>query len=110
MARYLAMAKWNAAGAAGSRAEGFAKRVEVTRKIWESMGATVECVYFAPSTSEWDPIGIVDGVSSDAVYAVGNLVMGTGTVERVGALELRTGEEADIAAAIDIPYRAPGKA
>ena len=109
MARYLAMAKWNAKGAAGTRTDGFANRAAATRGIWESMGATVESVYYSTTSDEWDVFAIVDGVTSDQVFAVANTVMSGGAVDRAWAIELRTGEEADRALAMKVLYTPPSQ-
>lgn len=111
MARFFIAAKWNGAGAAGARSDGFAKRAENTRTVWESLGGTVECVYFGSATSEWDVVTIVDGITSDHIQAVASMVMASGTVVSGTAMELRTGEEADSAiASVEVAWRAPGQA
>jgi uncharacterized protein with GYD domain len=99
MPRYLVTAKWTAEGLAASTADGLVKRAAMTTALWEGLGGTVDAMYFAPATAEWDVIGIVDGVSSDAVFATANRVFGGGATVRVGAIELRTPEEADAAIA-----------
>ena len=46
MGTFIAVAKWNSKGVAGVQADGYEKGVQVVRDMWESMGATVESVYF----------------------------------------------------------------
>jgi hypothetical protein len=80
----------------------------MTRGLWESLGAKVECLYYAPGTADFDVLGIIDGASSDAVFAFVNKVLGGGTVVGGSAVELRTPEEADAAVAVEISYRPAG--
>ena len=46
---------------------------------------------------------------SDAVFALATTVLGSGAVEKGGAVELRTPTEADAAAATKVLYRSPAQ-
>ena len=107
VARFLTVARWNATGAAGVRGDGFGKRTKVLRDMWESMGGRVECVYYTNASTEFDVFAVVEGVTSEQVFAVAKRVNAGGTVERAWAVELLSPEEADQAASTEVRWEPP---
>ena len=103
MARYFCSAKMTPEGVAGLRAGGYAKRSADLRTIWESVGASVESVFY-PLTPEWTVVLIVNA-SSDDVFSVWSRACANSTTERGDAIEIRTGEEADAATSKSVTRR-----
>ena len=109
MSKYLVTVKMTPQGLAARTAGGFAAWAALNPPVWESVGGSVDCTYYTPSSSEWDFVSIVNVPNSDAVFAVMNRLMAGGAAQGCSATELRTGEEADAAVAVHVAYTPPGQ-
>lgn len=105
MSKYLFQGAYVGAGLTGLVAEGGTSRVEAAKALFESLGGTLECFYFAFGAD--DLIVICDLPDNESAAAFTLAVTGTGKATgRVTAL--LTPEEMDRAAAKSPQYRAPG--
>ena len=109
MPGYLMTVKLTPQGLAARTSGGFAAWAALNPRTIESVGGMVECTYFTPSSSEWDFVAIVNLPTSDAAFAIANRLMAGGAAQACGTTELRTAEEADAAAAIQVDYTPPGQ-
>ena len=107
MARFIGFAKWTTTGAAGTRSAGFVNRAQINRDVWESMGGKVESISYSMTTADWDLVVVLDGLSSEQVFAVLKLVEASGAVERAWAVEVLTPEQADQAASVQLNWAPP---
>lgn len=106
MPRYLTLTKYTPDALAAVRKEGYTSRVQNLRTLMESVGGSLESLYFMPS-AQWDFVAI-NNCDSDAAFAILSLGSSSKVVERVEMYELKTGEEADSAVARQMQYRPPG--
>jgi len=107
MPHYLLQGSYTAEGAKGLLAEGGSSRIAQATALLESVGGTVECLYFAYGAD--DIIGVCEVPDTASAAAVSLAVSSTGMVN-VCLTPLITPEELDAAAEIaaDVAYRPPG--
>ena len=106
MSRYIIFGTYAAETLAAVRRDGYVSRVEVNRRLSESLGGRLECMYFM-SASEWDFFAIGE-LSSEAVFAIVSGGNATGAFTRIEAREIRTAEEADEITSSGFEWVAPG--
>ena len=106
MPHYLLQGSYTAEGAKGLLAEGGSSRIAQATALLESVGGTVECLYFAYGA---DIIGVWEVPDTSSAAAVSLAVSSTGMVN-VRLTPLITPEELDAAAEIaaGVTYRPPG--
>ena len=107
MPHYLLQGSYTAEGAKGLLAEGGSSRIAQATALVESVGGTVECLYFAYGAD--DIIGVCEMPGTSSAAAVSLAVSSTGMVN-VCLTPLITPEELDAAAEIaaGVVYRPPG--
>ena len=107
MPHYLLQGSYTAEGAKGLLAEGGSARIAQATALLESVGGTVECLYFAYGAD--DIIGVCEVPDTSSAAAVSLAVSSTGMVN-VRLTPLITPEELDAAAEIaaGVTYRPPG--
>ena len=105
MAKYLAIARYNAEGIKGVIAKGGTARVEASRKLVEGAGGSVESFYFALGEDDvYVVCDLPDNVTAAAVSM--NAAASGMMVSRMVAL--LTADEVDRAAAAKMHFDAPG--
>ena len=107
MPKYLIAVSYTAEGAKGVVAEGGSGRVKAARALLESVGGTLESMYFA--FGDVDVYAIADAPSaSDAAAAA--LALGASGAASSSTTVLMTAEEVDEAArkVASVVYRPPG--
>jgi uncharacterized protein with GYD domain len=105
MPKYLARAKYVGDGVKGLMTEGGTKRREAVEASLASVGATLDCFYYA--FGETDVFGIADFPDDASAAAWSLMVNSTGAVS-LHIVPLMTPEDLDAAAAKTPSYRAPG--
>jgi uncharacterized protein with GYD domain len=105
MGKYLVRANYVGDGVKGLMQEGGTKRVENARAAIESVGGSLESLYFA--FGDTDLFGICDFPDDASATALSLMINSTGRVS-VRLTPLMTPEEVDAAAAKTPSYRAPG--
>ncbi len=107
MPHYLLQGSYTAEGAKGLLAEGGSSRIAQATALLESVGGTVECLYFAYGAD--DIIGVCEVPDTSSAAAVSLAVSSTGMVN-VRPTPLITPEALDAAAEIaaGVTYRPPG--
>jgi uncharacterized protein with GYD domain len=106
MAKYLVKARYSAEGARGVISGGGSARVEAVRQLIESVGGTLESLYFAFGGT--DVYITVDAPDDTAIAAVTMTVGASGALAAVETVVLLTPEEIDEAARRTVSYRPPG--
>jgi uncharacterized protein with GYD domain len=107
MPKYLVTARYSPEGARGViKGGGGTARVEAVRQLVESVGGTVESLYFAFGGT--DVYITVDAPDNAAVAAVAMTVGASGALSAIETIVLLTPEEVDEAARRTVNYRAPG--
>jgi uncharacterized protein with GYD domain len=105
MPKFLARASYVGDGIKGLMAEGGTKRRAAVQASLESVGATLECFYYA--FGDTDVFGIADFPDDASATAWSLMVNATGAVS-LHLVPLMTPEDLDAAAAKTPVYRAPG--
>ena len=107
MPHYLIQGSYTAEGTKGLLVEGGSSRIAQATALVESVGGTVECLYFAYGAD--DIIGVCEVPDTSSAAAVSLAVSSTGMVN-VCLTPLITPEELDAAAEIaaGVVYRPPG--
>ena len=106
MPKYMVELSYTAAGSAGVFKDGGSKRRAEAEKLVQSLGGTVECVYFA--FGDVDLFAICD--LPDNVSAATLALATAGSVEITGKTTvLLTPEEIDAATAKSVSYTPPGQ-
>ena len=105
MPKYLITGSYTTQGVKGVMAEGGSRRVAAVRELIESLGGTLESMYFAFGSDDWY---ITVDLPSNAAMAAGALtVASTGSINP-RTVVLLTAEEVDAAVKMSPDYRAPG--
>ena len=105
MGKYLFQANYTQAGLAGLQKEGgTARRAALTATV-ESVGGTVEAMYYA--LGERDAYLIVD-LPDDATATALSIAMGAAGALEINVTVLVTPETVDEAVAKSVSYRPPG--
>jgi uncharacterized protein with GYD domain len=107
MSKYIIFGTYTAETLAAVRNDGYVTRVEINRRLSESLGGGLECMYFM-TASEWDFFAIGE-LSSEAVFAIVSGGNATGAFQRIQAREIRTAEEADEITSSGFEWVAPGQ-
>lgn len=105
MPKYLVRANYVGDGIRGLMAEGGTKRRDAVEASLESVGATLECFYYA--FGDTDVFGIGDFPDEASATAWSLMVNSSGAVT-LNLVPLLTPEALDAAAARTPSYRAPG--
>lgn len=105
MAKYLIHGNYVGDGLKGLMKEGGSKRRDAVKTLIESVGGTVECIYYA--FGETDVFVIVD-VPDNATAAALSLITNASGAVTVRATVLMTPEEIDEAVKKKPTYRPPG--
>lgn len=105
MAKFLWQASYTAQGASGLLKEGGSGRREAVRKAVDSVGGTLEAIYFAFGSD--DVIVIAEFPDNATCAGVSLAVSATGMVN-LRTTVLLTPEEVDAGARLSPTYRPPG--
>ena len=105
MPKFLIQGSYTADGVKGLMAEGGTGRMKAATAACESVGGTVESLYFA--YGDTDVIAVADFPDAASAAAVSLLINASGAVS-VTLTPLITAEELDAAAAMTPSYRPPG--
>jgi len=105
MPKYLIEASYTLEGIRGVQSAGGSSRREAVSKVAESVGGTLESMYFA--FGDRDVYTIVDLPDNEAAAAVALTVNASGAVN-LKTTVLMTPEEVDAAARRSVEYRPPG--
>jgi uncharacterized protein with GYD domain len=106
MAKYLNYGNFVGDGIKGLLKDGGSSRVAAVKKLFESMGGTLECYYYA--FGEYDYFVIADLPDKVSAAAALLAVNASGRVKN-NAVVLITPEEMDEVAKKSPTYRAPGQ-
>lgn len=105
MAKYLIRANYLGDGIKGLMAEGGTKRQEAARSAIESVGGTLDSMYYA--FGDTDVYGICDFPDDASATALSLLINASGAVS-ARLTPLMTPEDVDAATAKSPSYRPPG--
>ena len=105
MPKYLITGTYTSQGVQGVLAEGGSGRVAAVTKLIESLGGTLESMYFAFGSDDW--YITVDLPSHVATAAATMTVAATGSINP-RTVVLLTADEVDAAVKLSPSYRAPG--
>ena len=105
MPKYLFRASYSAAGAAGVLKEGGSAREGAVRALVESVGGTVDSMYWAMGA---DDFILIADVPDSAAAAAASLTVGASGAAKVSTSELMTAADVDGVVSRRVAYRAPG--
>ena len=105
MSKYLITGSYTTQGVKGVMAEGGSARVAAVRTLIESLGGTLESMYFAFGNDDWY---ITVDLPSNAAMAAGALTVAATGSTNPRTVVLLTAEEVDAAVKLSPEYRAPG--
>ena len=105
MAKYLLKGNYVGAGIKGLMADGGSKRREAASAAIQSVGGTLDCLYYA--FGDTDLFGICDFPDDASAAALSLAVNSTGSVA-ISLTPLMTPEDVDAAVAKSPSYRPPG--
>ena len=105
MSKYLVVASYSSDGVKGLMQEGGSARSAAAAAAIESVGGSLDCMYYA--FGDDDVVGICDMPDSASAAAVSMMINSTGAVS-LKLTPLITVEEVDAAAALTPAYRPPG--
>lgn len=105
MAKYLFRGNYVGDGVKGLMAEGGSKRRDAARAAIESVGGTLDCMYYA--FGEHDVFGIGDFPDDASATALSLMINASGKVT-LSLTPLMTPEDLDAAASKTPSYRPPG--
>ena len=105
MAKFLVRANYTGDGVKGLMSEGGSKRRDAATAAIESVGGTLDCMYYA--FGETDMYAICDMPDNASATAVSLLINSSGAVS-LNMIPLMTPEDVDAAVAKTPSYRAPG--
>ena len=105
MAKYLFIGNYTAEGAKGLLKEGGTARREAIRQIVESLGGTLESLYWAFGA---DDAYIVADLPSHAAAAAASLKISGSGAAGMRTTPIITAEDLDAAAKLSPTYRPPG--
>ena len=107
MPKYLVTARYSPEGARGViKGGGGTARVDAVRQLVESVGGTVESLYFAFGGT--DVYITMDAPDNASVAPLAMTVVASGAISAIETVVLLTPEEVDEAARRAVNYRAPG--
>lgn len=105
MSKYLIRANYVGDGIKGLMSEGGSKRRDAAKAALESVGGTLDCMYYA--FGDTDVYAICDLPDQGSATAVSLLINSSGAVT-LNLVPLMTPEDVDAAVAKAPKYRAPG--
>jgi uncharacterized protein with GYD domain len=105
MSKYLIRANYVGDGITGLMSEGGSKRRDAAKAALESVGGTLDCMYYA--FGDTDVYAICDLPDQASATAVSLLINSSGAVT-LNLVPLMTPEDVDAAVAKAPKYRAPG--
>jgi uncharacterized protein with GYD domain len=105
MGKYLFQGTYTEQGVKGLLKDGGSGRVRAVEQMAASVGATVECYYFAHGSDDF--FLVMDLPDTITAVALALIVNATGTL-KVRSTPLITPQELDRATQISASYRAPG--
>ena len=105
MARYLFIGRYTAEGAKGLLREGGSGRLDAARQVVESVGGSLESLYWGFGKDDFYAIG--DLPSHAAAAAISLTLAGSGS-SSVRSIPLMTAEDIDAATKLSPSYRPPG--
>jgi len=105
MAKYLVIGSYTAQGAGGVLKEGGSGRRDAARQVIESVGGTLESIYWGFGTDDFYATVELPG---HAAATAASLKISSSGAARVRTVPLMTAEEIDAAAKLSPNYRAPG--
>jgi uncharacterized protein with GYD domain len=105
MAKYLVIGSYTAQGAAGVLKEGGSGRREAARQAVESVGGTLESIYWGFGTDDF--YATVD-LPGHAAAVAASLKIGASGSSRVRTVPLLSAEDVDAATQLSPTFRAPG--
>jgi len=105
MSKYLIRANYVGAGIKGLMSEGGSKRRDAAKAAVESVGGSLDCMYYA--FGDTDVYAICDLPDQASATAVSLLINSSGAVT-LNLVPLMTPEDVDAAVAKAPEYRAPG--
>lgn len=105
MGKYLIRGNYIGDGISGLMSEGGSRRRDAARAAIESVGGTMDCMYYA--FGDTDVYGICDFPDEASATALSLLINASGSVE-VMLTPLMTPEDVDAAASKSPTYRPPG--
>ena len=106
MAKYLLKVSYSAEGLEGVRKEDAAARGAFIGQLLETVGGTLESLYFAFGPD--DVILIVDLPDNKTAMAIAATVSASDAISSFETVPLMTTQEVDAAMKISVGYRAPG--
>jgi len=106
MATYIVGVKLTANSTALNSKLGYVNLRAETAKAWASVGGTLEALYLGIPAADWDLIAIGNVPSSEAIFALASMTLGTGGITRSFIQEIFNAEEAD-AALVNCGAQAP---
>jgi len=106
MTKYLFQGTYVGQGITGLLQEGGSRRREAVIQALESVGGSLECIYYA--FGEIDVVGIFDMPDQASAAALSLMINSSGTV-KLHLTPLLTPEDIDTAAKRTPRYRAPGQ-
>ena len=104
MPKYLIRASYTGEGVKGLLREGGSKRKAAAEAAINSVGATLESLYF--TFGDEDIVAIVDGPDNATMVAASLAINASGAVT-LKTTVLLTAEEMDTATTINVSYQAP---
>ena len=105
MAKFLIRGNYVGDGVKGLMAEGGSKRRDAARAAVESVGGSLDCMYYA--FGDTDVYGICD-VPDDATATALSLMINASGAVSINLVPLMTPEDVDTAVQKSPTYRAPG--
>ncbi|MCG2622189.1 GYD domain-containing protein [Arthrobacter sp. I2-34] len=106
MTKYLFQANYVGQGIKGLMQEGGTKRQAAVVQALESVGGSLECMYYA--FGETDVLGVFDIPDQSSAAALSLMINSSGAVS-LRLTPLMTPEDLDAAASKTPSYRAPGQ-
>lgn len=105
MGKYLLRGNYVGDGVSGLLAEGGSKRRDAAKAAVESVGGTLDCMYYA--FGDTDVYGVADFPDDASATALSLMINGSGKVS-VNLTPLMTPEDLDAAMTKSPSYRPPG--
>ena len=105
MAKYLVIGSYTAEGAKGIMREGGSGRINAARQVVESVGGSLEWLYWAFGTEDF--YALVDLPSDAAAVAASLTIAGSGS-STTRTVPLLTAEDIDAATKLSPSFRPPG--
>ncbi|WP_336714835.1 GYD domain-containing protein [Arthrobacter sp. USHLN218] len=106
MTKYLFQGNYVGQGIKGLMQEGGSKRREAVVQALESVGGSLECIYYA--FGETDVLGVFDIPDQSGAVALSLMINSSGAVD-LHLTPLMTPEDLDAAVSKTPSYRAPGQ-